>query len=61
MKCPKCGSEKVSRYSNNAIDCNECKYSASAQAFGAKCTCEQPHHLPVWYCEKHGEVIVPMD
>lgn len=26
-----------------------------------KCHCAEPHHLPVWYCPVHGEVVVPMD
>lgn len=25
------------------------------------CHCEKPHHLPVWHCPVHGEVVVPMD
>lgn len=25
------------------------------------CHCSQPHHLPVWHCPVHGEVVVPMD
>lgn len=25
-------------------------------SFGVKCTCEQPHLRPWWYCELHGEV-----
>lgn len=25
------------------------------------CTCDRPHHLPVWFCRVHGEVVVPMD
>jgi hypothetical protein len=25
------------------------------------CHCRQPHHLPVWWCPVHGEVVVPMD
>jgi len=61
MKCPECGSENVSRYTNNGIDCNKCGHMGRSADFGAKCTCEQPHHLPVWYCEQHGEVTVPMD
>lgn len=27
----------------------------------ANCTCAQPHDLPVWYCETHGEVAVDAD
>ena len=26
-----------------------------------KCTCEQPHYTPMWWCAVHGEVVVPMD
>jgi ribosomal protein L37AE/L43A len=61
MKCPECGSDRVERYTKHAVDCLNCGHSASATEFGAKCICEQPHHLPVWRCPVHGEVIVPMD
>jgi len=60
MKCPKCESENLSRYSGG-IDCNNCLYMGRPIDFGAKCSCENSHPLPVWYCELHGEVVVPMD
>lgn len=25
------------------------------------CTCALPHHLPIWWCQIHGEVVVAMD
>jgi len=61
MKCPECGSENVKRYSGHYTDCAKCGHSGYHRDFGAKCTCEQPHCLPVWWCEEHGEVVVPMD
>jgi len=61
MKCPECSSDNVGRYSNNGIDCIKCGHSASAREFGAKCTCAEPHHTPMWWCQEHGEVVVPMD
>lgn len=61
MKCPECGSADVIRYSNNVIGCKKCGHNGRALDFGAKCTCEQPHHLPVWHCAVHGNVAVPMD
>jgi hypothetical protein len=61
LKCPDCGSTNVGRYSNNGIDCNTCGNMGRAEEFGAKCTCSQPHHTPMWYCAVHGEVVVPMD
>lgn len=60
MRCPKCNSQNIERYCGG-FDCRYCGHMGSAEAFGAKCTCEQPHHLPVWHCEMHGEVVVPMD
>lgn len=61
MKCPDCGSTDVSRYTKHGITCNKCGRDASAVEFGAKCTCEQPHRTPMWYCAVHGEVVVSMD
>lgn len=61
MNCPKCGSNRITRCSNNGLDCEECKYMGRAQDFGAKCNCGEPHHLPVWYCPVHGDVNVPID
>jgi hypothetical protein len=61
IKCPECGSDRVERYTRHGLSCLACGHDASAQEFGAKCTCERPHHLPAWYCDVHGEVVVPMD
>lgn len=61
MKCPECKSVNVSRYSNNGIDCNDCGHMGRAIDFGAKCSCDQPHPLPGWYCQVHGNVTVSMD
>ena len=62
LKCPNCGSENVSRYKGyNGLVCNHCDHMGGAQDFGAKCTCAQPHYTPLWWCDVHGEVIVPMD
>jgi hypothetical protein len=56
MKCPNCGSDRVTRYTKHGVDCLTCGHMGRAQDFGAKCTCDQPH--PVWYCEAHGDVAV---
>jgi len=61
MKCPQCGSDDVARYTSHGIDCRKCGHMGRSKDFGAKCTCAQPHHTPVWWCEEHGEVAVPMD
>lgn len=61
MKCPECGSERVARYTNNGIDCAACGHMGRSEDFGAKCSCSEPHYLPLWYCAVHGEVLVPMD
>ncbi len=34
MKCPKCGSDKVSRYTNHSIDCDACGYTGRGEEFG---------------------------
>lgn len=61
MKCPECGSTDVVRYTSHGIDCRKCNHTGRSQDFGAVCTCAKPHHTPVWWCEQHGEVCVPMD
>jgi len=60
LKCPECGSEHICRFST-WVCCDKCSTTGDLAKFGAKCTCAQPHHLPVWYCEAHGEVVVSMD
>lgn len=61
MRCPTCASFNVSRNINGWFDCHYCNHMGSAERFGAKCTCDQPHLTPTWRCEAHGEVAVPAD
>ena len=60
LRCPECGSDRIYRFSTWVI-CDDCSTTGDHAKFGAKCSCEQPHHLPVWHCPLHGEVVVPMD
>lgn len=34
---------------------------AKKKLSGSKCSCDQPHYTPLWWCEEHGDVVVPMD
>lgn len=61
MKCPMCGAKEVGRVYKTRFGCDECDYRGDAEKFGVECTCAKPHHLPVWHCAVHGEVVVPMD
>lgn len=53
--CEKCGKRLEGQVPVDAtnVTCFACD--------NPKCTCKQPHHLPVWHCAVHGEVIVQMD
>lgn len=61
LKCPECETGGRVTFRGTTAWCDDCGFQGRTEHFGAKCTCSLPHHLPVWWCAVHGEVVVSMD